>query len=105
MSVEILFYAGQLIEHKVFGYRGVILKVDNDFKLSDEWYHSMTKSSPPKDRPWYRILVHNANYSTYVAQQNLYLDDCNEQINHPELGNHFAYFIDGKYHSKNQEPF
>ena len=100
MSQDNLFYIGQLVEHKLFGYRGVILEADANFSMTDEWYQSMAKSMPPKDRPWYRILVHNANYTTYVAQQNLLIDDSCEQINHPELGKYFGYFIEGAYREK-----
>ena len=52
------FKSGQIINHKLFNYRGVILKVDQTFKLTDEWYEIMAKSKPPKDKPWYQVLVH-----------------------------------------------
>ena len=45
------FKSGQIINHKLFNYRGVILKVDQTFKLTDEWYEIMAKSKPPKDKP------------------------------------------------------
>ena len=45
------FKSGQIITHKLFNYRGVILKVDQTFKLTDEWYEIMAKSKPPKDKP------------------------------------------------------
>ena len=51
---------GQLIKHKLFNYRGVILKVDDSFKSTEEWYNHVAKSKPPKDKPWYTVLVHNA---------------------------------------------
>jgi heat shock protein HspQ len=60
----------------------------------------MASSSPPKNAPWYRVMVHNANYTTYVSQQNLLEDSSAKQINHPELGKHFGYFIDGQYIKK-----
>ena len=42
---------GQLIKHKLFNYRGVILKVDDSFKSTEEWYNNVAKSRPPKNKP------------------------------------------------------
>jgi len=68
------FCIGQLIHHKLFGYRGVIVEVDLQFKGSDEWYEGMAKSRPPKDHPWYHVRVLNAQHMTYVAERNLEID-------------------------------
>ncbi len=65
------FFTGQLIHHKRFGYRGVVLGVDPTFQLSEEWYEQMAKSRPPKDQPWYHILVFSSGHKTYVAERNL----------------------------------
>lgn len=67
------FCIGQLICHKLFDYRGIILGVDMEFKQSDEWYGQMVRSKPkpPKDKPWYHVLVHQRGSQTYVAEQNL----------------------------------
>ena len=62
---------GQLVHHKLFGYRGVVYDVDPEFMLTDEWYENIARSRPPKDEPWYRVLVDNELQETYVAQQNL----------------------------------
>ena len=68
------FCVGQLIHHKLFDYRGIILDVDLEFKSTDEWYEEVAKSRPPKDEPWYHVLIHQKGYQTYVAEQNLQLD-------------------------------
>jgi heat shock protein HspQ len=68
------FCVGQLIHHKLFDYRGIILDVDLEFKSTDEWYDEVAKSRPPKDEPWYHVLIHQKGYQTYVAEQNLQLD-------------------------------
>lgn len=94
------FYPGQLVYHRLFKYRGVVVDVDPVFSLSHEWYEQMAKSRPPKDRPWYRVLVHNAVHQTYVAERNLEEDHSSEAINHPELFDYFEAFMDGKYLSK-----
>ena len=38
------FHTGQVIHHKRFQYRGVIVGVDLTFQLSDEWYDEVAKS-------------------------------------------------------------
>ncbi len=65
------FCIGQLIHHKLFDYRGVIVGVDLEFKQTDEWYETMARSRPPKDQPWYHVRVHNGTRMTYVAERNL----------------------------------
>lgn len=69
------FCIGQRIHHKLFDYHGIIVKVDPKFMDTDEWYDHVARSRPPKDQPWYRVLVHGKEISTYVAQRNLELDD------------------------------
>ena len=64
----------QLIQHKLFDYRGIILSVDLEFKSTDEWYEAVAKSRPPKNEPWYHVLVHQKGHQTYVAEQNLQPD-------------------------------
>ena len=100
MESKVKFKIGQLIEHRLFGYRGVVYDVDSVYSMDDEWYEQMAKSKPPKNEPWYRVLVHNASYTTYVAEKNLATDASDDQINHPDLGKHFSHFIDGQYLSK-----
>ncbi|MDP7601298.1 MAG: heat shock protein HspQ [Rhodospirillales bacterium] len=46
-----LFTAGQLVHHKRFDYRGVIIDVDAEFHGTDDWYTQMAFSKPPKDNP------------------------------------------------------
>jgi heat shock protein HspQ len=91
------FDVGQVIHHTKFGYRGVIVDVDPEFRGSEEWYRVMAKSQPPKDKPWYHVLVHDATHRTYVAERHLEPDASGEQVNHPELGAFFDSFIDGRY--------
>ena len=88
---------GQLVHHKLFGYRGVVVDVDPVFSLSEEWYDQVAKSRPPKDAPWYRVLVGGAVHETYVAEQNLEEDDSGTPIEHPLLGEFFDAFENGHY--------
>ena len=73
-SPKAKYCIGQLIQHKLFDYRGIILSVDLEFKSTDEWYEAVAKSRPPKDEPWYHVLVHQKGHQTYVAEQNLQSD-------------------------------
>jgi heat shock protein HspQ len=91
------FSVGQIIHHKKFGYRCVIVDVDPSYQGSEEWYRVMAKSRPPKDKPWYHVLVHEATHRTYVAERHLEADDSGEQISHPELGEYFDTFANGRY--------
>ncbi len=94
---RVKFSVGELIHHRLFGYRGVIIDVDQNFQASEEWYEAVAKSRPPKNRPWYHVLVHQSEQSTYVAEQNLEPDDSVEPIDHPMLENFFSKFDNGRY--------
>jgi len=100
MESNLQFNIGQLVEHKLFGYRGVIFDVDAVFMLSDEWYEIMTRSRPPRNHPWYHVMVDHALGTTYVAQRNLQAAHEHEQVDHPLLGHYFKHFTDGHYVSR-----
>lgn len=91
------FSVGELIHHRLFDYRGVIVDVDRKFQGTEEWYEIVAKSRPPKDKPWYHVLVHGSDHSTYVAEQNLEPDDSDDPIMHPMLDQFFSRFVNGKY--------
>ncbi|MCY3884014.1 MAG: heat shock protein HspQ [Gammaproteobacteria bacterium] len=92
MSANIRFHAGQIVEHRRFAYRGVIYCRDEQFDLTDEWYEQMAITRPPKDQPWYGVLVDNTQQTTYVAERNLLLSNDKSQVNHPYLGVYFDEF-------------
>jgi len=91
------FSVGDLVHHQLFNYRGVIVDLDRNFQATEEWYEEVAKSRPPKDKPWYHVLVHGSVHSTYVAEQNLEPDDSEEPIKHPMLDHFFSKFEKGKY--------
>jgi heat shock protein HspQ len=78
-------------------YRGVIFDVDSSFQLTDEWYEKMAKSRPPRNEPWYHVLVHGATHMTYVAEQNLEADATEDPISHPMMTHFFGSFENGRY--------
>lgn len=84
------FCIGEVVKHKLFDYYGVIYNVDPVFSGAEEWYETVAKTRPPKDRPWYHVLVDERDgATTYVAERNL--DHCTEfrQIDHPLIGVYF----------------
>lgn len=94
---KVKFSVGELVHHCLFDYRGVIVDVDQDFQATDEWYEAVAKSRPPKNKPWYHVLVHGSDHATYVAEQNLEPDEILEPVNHPMVKHFFTKFSDGKY--------
>jgi len=91
------FAIGQLIQHRLFEYRGVIIDVDPHFKGTEEWYDTVARTRPPKDTPWYHVLVDDAEMRTYVAERNLEADDSGRPINHPDVADYFSALGDGGY--------
>ena len=91
------FSVGELIHHRLFDYRGVIIDVDPRFEGTEPWYEQMARSGPPRDKPWYHVLVHEAGHQTYVAERNLESDVSREPIEHPLVGGLFERFSDGRY--------
>jgi len=96
------FHVGQIIQHTLFDYRGVIVDVDPQFQGGDTWYERATRTDPPKDRPWYHVLVDGANYATYVAERNLEATDDHAPIKHRELALHFDHMENGQYVRRNK---
>lgn len=91
------FLVGQPVHHRLFDYRGVVIDVDPTFQGSDHWYERMARTRPPKDKPWYHVLVHDGTHRTYVAERNLEPDLTGAPIEHPELSLFFDAFENGLY--------
>ena len=91
------FSVGQVVRHKLFSYRGVVVDVDPKFCGSQEWYRKMASSRPPKNAPWYKVLMHSTENHTYVAERNLEPDQTGDPISHPDLDAYFLAFIEGTY--------
>ena len=91
------FGVGELVRHRLFDYRGVIVDVDPCFRLTEEWYEQVARSRPPKDRPWYHVLVHGAVHTTYVAERNLEAEETAAPIDHPLVDEFFSGFEQGRY--------
>ena len=92
------FFVRQIVYHSRFSYRGVIADVDATFQGSDAWYEQVARSRPPKDRPWYRVLVDGGEYETYVAERHLEAAPDTGPVNHPDLNKVFCGYSNGFYH-------
>lgn len=91
------FQVGQIIHHKLFDYMGVVFDVDPTFQGTDEWYEQVARSRPDKDKPWYQVLVNEAAYTTYVAEQNLESAKAPQKIAHPFADRLFSEFDGERY--------
>ena len=96
------FGVGELVHHRLFDYRGVIVDIDPVFQSSDEWYKQVAQSRPPKNKPWYHVLVHATEQSTYVAERNLDLEENPKSIQHPLINSLFTKFDGSQYHLKSK---
>ena len=101
-TISAKFNVGQLVQHTLFNYRGAVIDVDPVFENDDDWYEQVALSRPPKDKPWYRVLVHNTVHETYVAERNLQADNSVEAINHPMVNSYFDEFSEGRYSMQRQ---
>ena len=88
------FVVVQIIYHRNFQYRGVIADVDATFQGTEAWYEQVARSRPPKEQPWYHVLVHQRSIETYVAERHLEPDDSHLPIEHPYL----SVFFEGMEH-------
>ncbi len=96
-SIEAKFGPGDLIVHGIFDYRGVVIDVDPHFLGTPDWYNKVAKSRPPKDSPWYHVLVDGGGLRTYVAERNLEADPSGKPIDHPDIGDYFSGLGGGAY--------
>ena len=98
--VHARFSIGDVVRHRLFGFRGVVFDVDPVFSNSEEWYRAIpAEIRPAKDQPFYHLLAENGetSYIAYVSQQNLLPDDSEEPVDHPALSGLFAGYEGGRY--------
>lgn len=98
-----LFRPGELICHRRYGYRGVVVDVDLFCFADDDWY-MRNRSQPPRLQPWYHILVDKSDAVTYAAESSLELDDADSPVSHPYLSLFFQSYVDG-IHVRNERPW
>ncbi|MEM8953704.1 MAG: heat shock protein HspQ [Verrucomicrobiota bacterium] len=87
---------GELVRHRRYGYRGVVVAVTERFEGADEWYQK-NQTQPAKDQAWYHVLVHGSPSVTYAAQSSLEADGSGAVVVHPLLEMFFSGFEEGRY--------
>lgn len=95
------FEYGQVVRHRLLGYRGVIVDVHPEFRGSEEWFrHNVADDGPAgprRDRPWYQVLVHGQPIETYVPERSLEPDLTGLPVAHPYVRVFFNQFKGGRY--------
>lgn len=97
------FAPGDLVAHRRYGYRGVVVALDLRCEADASWY-AANQTQPTLAQPWYHVLVHGSGQTTYAAQTSLRADDCTDPIVHPLLPMFFIAF-DGETYQRNDEPW
>lgn len=103
VTQQALFSIGQVVKHRLFEFRGVIVDVDPEFDNTEEWWLSIPEEiRPAKEQPYYHLLAENddSSYEAYVSQQNLEPDTTDEPVYHPEVPELFGVLEHGKYKLK-----
>jgi heat shock protein HspQ len=93
------FTVGQIIHHRRYDYRGVVVKVDPQCQADDEWYFC-NRTQPNRGQPWYHVLV-DGGRETYVAQDSLEPDTADGPVVHPLVSRLFPTFFEGRYYTQN----
>ena len=90
------FEVGTLVQHRRYGYRGVVVAVDEVCRADEAWYQK-NQTQPDRDQPWHHVLVHGTPTVTYAAGQNLMLEPEPAEIHHPLVAEFFTSFDGEKY--------
>ncbi|KAK7480727.1 hypothetical protein BaRGS_00027988 [Batillaria attramentaria] len=99
---SVKFHIGQVIRHKRWGYRGVIIGWDPKAVAPEGW---LRQNHPPDKKYWrempnYSILVDTRDrlvpQITYVPQENIEII-VNTQVLHPSIDNYFEAFDGAQY--------
>ena len=94
------FAIGQVVKHRLYEFRGVIIDVDPEFSNTEEGWESIPEEvRPRRDQPFYHLLAENEStaYEAYVSEQNLLVDESGEPVNHPQVTEVFGEFLGDSY--------
>lgn len=101
---EAKFPIGLPVQHRKFGFRGVIFDVDPEFQNSEEWYQAIPEEvRPRKDQPFYHLFAVNPQdqspYIAYVSEQNLEPTGGPEEDepHHPAIEEYFIGLENGRF--------
>ncbi len=94
------FSIGDVVQHRLFPFRGVIFDVDPEFANTEEWWLSIPEEiRPRKDQPYYHLFAENedTHYEAYVSEQNLLPDTSGRPVRHPDIPDVFGPFEGNRY--------
>ncbi len=91
-----LYHPGQIVRHRRYGYRGVVVDFDLTCNADQAWYQS-NQTQPDRNQPWYHVLVDGSVNTTYAAQTSLEADERPAPITHPLLEHFFTEFTGDRY--------
>ena len=94
------FRVGDVVSHRLPGYRGVIADVDPVHCGAEDGCGQIDRDRSPRSEVWYHVLVHERGHGTYVAEQHLELDLTGDPVMHWSLSTYFAGFKNGQYISR-----
>lgn len=94
---------GQVVHHRKYHYRGVIVHCDPRCEADESWY-AKNQTQPERNQPWYHVLVHDSSQVTYAAESNLEIDPTGDRIVHPFV-EHFFDRFEGDHYVRNDQPW
>lgn len=97
------YLPGDLIRHRRYGYRGVIVSVDQECLADHDWYLN-NQTQPNKKQPWYHVLVDKSHHTTYTAHSSIEPDPDKTPVTNPLLPTFFVKFEQGRY-VRNDKPW
>ena len=60
ISKHPLFNIGDIVKHRIYPFRGVIVDVDPEFSNTEEWYQSIpAEIRPSRQQPYYHLMAEN----------------------------------------------
>ncbi len=94
------FTIGQVVQHKVHKFRGVVFDIDPEFANTEEWWDRIPEEQrPSKEQPFYHLFAENdtSYYIAYVSEQNLLADETGEPVDHPDVEEVFGTMTGSQY--------
>lgn len=97
------FEIGQVVQHKRYGYRGVVVDIDEICQADESWYQD-NPTQPDRDQPWYHVLADGSDRIYYPAESSLDADTELSPIENPYVAHFFTDFANGR-HLRNDRPW
>lgn len=93
------FRVGDIIHHRRYDYRGVIVAADPQCTADEDWYQR-NQTQPRRDQPWYHVVVDQASHMTYVAEEHLEPDPDGGPVHSVLLARTELYYHRGRYYAQ-----